>query len=210
MTEEEVLQKVNDYCNEKSYTGSTLTDGFKTKFVSHFTKAYADSDINDENVLTNMKFALNTAWSSASEVITEKNKLFETKENDYKQQIQELTEKLDGNNDGNKVEIPKEIKEQLDELKKFKDEKSRQDLKKAIIKIAKTNIRQDLHSSFEEYTEDYNVKLDMDEKEQAASLVKRFQAIFKSSIGNITPLKPQQTQKQDEDFLASIPKVKIS
>ena len=43
MTKEEVLQKVNDYCNEKSYTNATLTDGFKDKFSEHFAKRYAET-----------------------------------------------------------------------------------------------------------------------------------------------------------------------
>ena len=43
MTKEEALQKVNDYCNEKSYTAATLTDGFKDKFAEHFTKRYPDA-----------------------------------------------------------------------------------------------------------------------------------------------------------------------
>lgn len=38
MTKEDVLQKVNDYCNEKSYTNETLTDDFKDKFSDFFAK----------------------------------------------------------------------------------------------------------------------------------------------------------------------------
>ena len=39
MTKEEVLQKVTDYCNEKSYTSATLTDAFKDKYI----QAYPDA-----------------------------------------------------------------------------------------------------------------------------------------------------------------------
>ena len=213
MTKEEVLQKVNDYCNEKSYTGSTLTDGFKDKFVEHFVKANADASIDDEGILSSMKFALNTAFSSASEVITEKTKLFETKENGYKQQIADLNAKLakvDDKQNAKPIEIPEEIKTQLAELQKFKETQSKQEKYKNIIKLAKEDIRQDLHGSFDEFVADYEVKTDVDDKEQAKKLVGKFQAIFKTSIGNIKPFQPQQTQKQDVEFLSSLPKVKVS
>ena len=58
MTKEEILQKVEAYCNEKSYTSETLTDGFKDKFADHFLKLHSDGDINDEAILGSMKFAL--------------------------------------------------------------------------------------------------------------------------------------------------------
>jgi hypothetical protein len=90
MTKEEALQKVNDYCNEKSYTNATLTDGFKDKFAEHLAKRYPDAAADDETALGDMKFALNSAFSGASLIITDKTKEFETKENGYKSQIAEL------------------------------------------------------------------------------------------------------------------------
>ena len=71
MTKEEALQKVNDYCNEKSYTKETLTDGFKDKFAEHFAKRFKDVEPDDENAISDMQFALNTAFSGASSIITE-------------------------------------------------------------------------------------------------------------------------------------------
>lgn len=90
MNKEEVLQKVNDYCNEKSYTTATLTDGFKDKFAEHFAKRYAETNVDDEKAIEDMKFALNTAFSGASTIITEKTNVFNSKENEYKNQIAEL------------------------------------------------------------------------------------------------------------------------
>ena len=210
MTKEEVLQKVNDYCNEKSYTVSTLTEGFKDKFAEHFQKANPDADVNDEQILSSMKFALNTAFSSASAAIVDKTKSFETKENDYKRQIQELKESQSKKDDKEKkIEIPKELQEQLDELKKFKNEQNKQEKFKNIITLAKKNIRQDLHRSFENYANDYQVELDASDEEQAKKLTSRFQEIFKDSIGDIKPFAPKQTQKQDEEFIESLPKVKV-
>ena len=212
MTKEEALQKVNDYCNEKSYTNATLTDGFKDKFAEHLAKRYPDAAADDETALGDMKFALNSAFSGASLIITDKTKEFETKENGYKSQIAELSKKI-------KVPtpptppaptLPKEVQDQLDELKRFKDDKTKQEKLSNILKLAKGDIREDLHNSFETFAKDYNVILDKADKEQADALVTRFKEIFKDSLGDIRPQKPVQTQKQDEEIIGAIPKVKIS
>lgn len=209
MTKEEALQKVNDYCNEKSYTNATLTDGFKDKFAEHFAKRYPDAAATDETAIADMKFALNTAFSGASLIITEKTNAFTSKENDYKKQIEELQKKVNQTQQTTQVEIPDEIKARLAELDKFKDEKQKQDRFKSIVALAKNEIRQDLHSSFDEFAKGYEVKLDKEDKEQSESLLSRFRAIFKDSIGDIKPFKPQQEQKKDEELIGAIPKVKV-
>ena len=208
MTKEEALQKVNDYCNEKSYTNATLTDGFKEKFAEHFAKRYPDASADDETAIADMKFAINSAFSGASAIITDKTKEFETKENDYKSQIEELNKKITPTKP-KEVQIPKELQDQLNELKKFKDEQFKQEKLKNILKLAKAGVRQDLQSSFDKFAKEYEVKLDKEDKEQADALVAKFQDIFKDTIGDIKPLAPKQTQKRDEEYLASIPKVKI-
>ena len=215
MEKEEILQKVNDFCNEKSYTSATLTDGFKDKFADHFLKRNKDKTFDDESVLEDLKFSISTAFSSASAIITDKTKTFEERENDYKRQIEELNKKI-GNAGGkgtktNDVEptIPKEVQEQLDELKTFKDKEAKRQKFQDIMTIAKDGIRQDLHKSFETFAKGIDVMLDKDDKEQADAMVARFQEIFKDSIGDIKPLAPKQSQKRDEDFLASLPKVKV-
>ena len=210
MNKDEVLQKVNEYCNEKSYTTATLTDGFKEKFAEHFAKRYPDTAVDDENALSDMKFSLNTAFSGASMIITEKTKDFTSKENDYKSQIEELQKKIKPPKEPpTPPAIPKEVQDQLDELAKFKDAQNKSEKYKSIMALAKKGIRTDLHKSFENYAEDYDVKLDKDDKEQAEGLVKRFQEIFKDTIGDIKPLAPQQTQKRDDEFIAGLKKVKI-
>ena len=208
MTKEETLQKVNDYCNEKSYTNATLTDGFKEKFAEHFAKRYPDAEADDETAIADMKFAINSAFSGASAIITDKTKEFETKENGYKSQIEELNKKITPTKP-KEVQIPKELQDQLNELKKFKDEQFKQEKLKNILKLAKAGVRQDLQSSFDKFAKEYEVKLDKEDKEQADALVAKFQDIFKDTIGDIKPLAPKQTQKRDEEYLASIPKVKI-
>ena len=212
MTKEEVLQKVNDYCTEKQYTTATLTDSFKDKFADHFQKADPDGSIDDENVIKSLKFALNSAFSSASELATVKTAEFTSKENDYKGQIEKLNEKIKSGAQKQKpqdAQLSEEVQNQLKELQAFKDEKTRQEKLSNIIKLAKAGIRQDLHASFDKFAEDYEATMDDDEKEQASYLTKRFQDIFKDSIGDIKPLAPKQVQKRDEEFLASLKKIKV-
>lgn len=212
MTKEQALQKVTDYCTEKAYTSETLTDGFKDKFAEHFAKRYPDADENDENAIAEMKFALNSAFSGASAIITEKTNAFTSKENDYKNQIAELNKKL-----GTpptpptppQVTIPKEVQDQLDELKKFKNEEAKKAKSKNILDIAKKNIREDLHKSFENYAKDFQVNLDEADDEQAKKLTARFQEIFKDSIGDIKPFKPQQTMNQDDEIIGKVKKVEL-
>lgn len=210
MTKEEALQKVNSYCNEKSYTNATLTDGFKDKFAEHLAKRYPDAAADDETALGDMKFALNSAFSGASLIITDKTKEFETKENGYKSQIAELEKKVPKpNQKPNEVVLPKEVQDKLDAYDKFMDGEKKTTKFKNIMELAKKGIRQNLHTSFEKFTTDYDVKLDKEDKEQADALVTRFKEIFKDSIGDIAPLAPQQTQKRDEEFIASLKKVKV-
>jgi hypothetical protein len=212
MTKEEVLQKVNDYCNERSYTSETLTDGFKDKFADHFVRQNPDGDINDEATLNQMKFAINTAFSSASDIITVKNNAFTSKENGYKNQIAELNKKL-GNpqqqQQQQNFQIPTELQEQLDELKRFKNEESRKSKFNEIIALAKKNVREDCLADFDIFVKDYEVKDDVSAEEQAKKLHSRFQEIFKSRIGDITPLAPRQTQKEEKEMLESVTKIEL-
>ena len=210
MTKEEVLQKANEYCNEKGYTNETLTDEFKDKFSDFFSKKYPDTAADDETMYEDLKFNLNTAFSATSQGVTSKQKAFEEKENDYKRQIAELNSKLGKKTkEGDKIVIPEEVQEQLDELKRFKDEEAKKTKFKDVVKLAKSSIRQDLHKSFESFAKGIDVVLDKEDKEQADAMVQRFQEIFRDSIGDIKPLAPQQTRKREQEMLESLPKIKI-
>lgn len=210
MTKEEVLQKANEYCSEKGYTNETLTDEFKEKFSDFFSKKYQETDANNESMLEDLHFNLNTAFSATSKGVTSKQKAFEEKENEYLSQIEELNKKLGKRNKTkDELVIPKEIQEQLDELKKFKNDEAKKERFENILNIAKKGIRQNLHKSFETFAKGIDVVLDKDDKEQAKAMVERFQEIFMDSIGDIKPLAPKQTQKNDREFLDSLPKVKV-
>jgi hypothetical protein len=210
MTKEEVLKKVETYCNEKSYTNETLTDGFKDKFADHFLKLNPDGDINDEAIVGNLEFALNTAFSGASEILTVKNNLFTSKETEYKNQIAELTKKL-GKQTPPKdpPAIPKEVQDKLDEWEQFKTRETKREKSKSILQLAKKSIREDLHSSFDAFAEDFDASLEKEDKEQAEKLVSRFQLIFKETLGDIKPLAPRQTAQVEKEMLESVSKIEL-
>ena len=106
-------------------------------------------------------------------------------------------------------DLPDNVKQQLVELENFKNEQKRAEKFKEILGIAKKGVRQDLHSTLEKYAQDFAVSLDEESDVQAKKLTARFQDIFKDSIGNIKPLAPSVSVKRDEEYLSSIPKVKI-
>lgn len=206
MTKEDVLQKANDYCTEKAYTNETLTDDFKERFSDFFAKKYPDAQPDDEAMIADLKFNLDTAFSATSKGVTSKQKAFEEKENDYKHQIAELNKKL-----GKKTtfEIPKEVQDQLDELRTFKDREAKKEKYNNVMELAKKDIRQDLHKSFEAFANGTEVDLAKADKDQADALVKRFQEIFKDTIGDIKPLAPQQTKQRDADVMSSLKRIKV-
>lgn len=208
MTKEEVLQKANDYCTEKSYT-ETLTDEFKDKFSDFFSKKYPETDAEDETMIADLKFNLDTAFSATSKGITSKQKAFEDKENEYKNQIAELTKKLEKKPKTTDTKIPQELQEKLDKLEKFENEQRKREKYAAVLALAKKGVREDLHSSFEKYAADFAVNLEETESEQAKRLTSKFQEIFRDSIGDIKPLAPKQVMKNDMEYIESVPKIKV-
>lgn len=208
MTKEQVLQKANDYCTEKSYT-ETLTDEFKDKFSDFFSKKYPETDAEDETMIADLKFNLDTAFSATSKGITSKQKAFEDKENEYKNQIAELTKKLEKKPKTTDTKIPQELQEKLDKLEKFENEQRKREKYAAVLALAKKGVREDLHSSFEKYAADFAVNLEETESEQAKRLTSKFQEIFRDSIGDIKPLAPKQVMKNDMEFIESVPKIKV-
>ena len=208
MTKEDVLQKANDYCTEKAYT-ETLTDEFKDKFSDFFSKKYQDTDADDETMIADLKFNLDTAFSATSKGITSKQKAFEDKENEYKNQIAELTKKLGKKPQEKHIELPKELQDQLEELKVFKNKEAKKEKFANIVELAKASVRQDLHKSLENYAKDFDVALDKEDADQAKVLVSRFQEIFKDTIGDTKPLAPQTTEAFENEILGSVKKIEL-
>jgi hypothetical protein len=210
VTKEAVLESMNTYCTERKYGSENLTDGFKEKFSNFFVKKYEGKDVEEADMISDLHFNLDTAFSASVDINASLKSAFETKENTYKTQIQELNDKLGKKPKTEKVvEIPQELQDKLDKLEKFENEQRKQDKYKAVLALAKKSVRDDLHKSFEKYASDFAVNLDETDEEQAKKLTSRFQDIFKDSIGDIKPLAPKQTQNQEQELIESIPKVKV-
>lgn len=212
MTKEEVLQRANTYCSERSYDSETLTDDFKDKFAEFFAKKHEAAGIDDDGILDEIKFNLDTARSASAKVRAAQQKEFESKESDYKNQIAELNKKIANpqqQQQQQQFELPEDVKTQLAELQKFKNEEAKKNKFNEIVALAKKDIREDCISDFDIFVRDYEVKEDVTVEEQAKRLHSRFQEIFKSKIGDIKPLAPKQVQKQEDEFIDSIPKVKV-
>jgi len=211
MTKEEVLQRANTYCSERSYDSETLTDDFKDKFAEFFAKKHEAAGIDDDGILDEIKFNLDTARSASAKVRAAQQREFESKESDYKNQIAELNKKIANpkQQPQQQLELPEDVKNQLAELQKFKNEEAKKNKFNEIVALAKKDIRDDCLSDFDIFVKDYEVKDDVAVEEQAKRLHSRFQEIFKSKIGDIKPLAPKQVQKQEDEYIDSIPKVKV-
>ena len=98
----------------------------------------------------------------------------------------------------------------IEEFQEFKDAQSKQEKFANVMKLAKEGIRENLHASFDKFAKKCVIDMGKDDKEQADAFRAEFQEIFKDTIGDIKPLTPTQSKKQDEDIIASIPKIKIS
>lgn len=208
ITKETVLESMNTYCTERKYGSENLTDGFKEKFSNFFVKKYEGKDVEQEEMIADLHFNLDTAFSASVDINAALKNSFESKKTEYENQIAELNKKL-GKKETPKYEVPKELQDQLDELKKYKNEEVKKTKFASIMDIAKKGIRQDLHKSFETFATGTNVDLEKTDKEQADALVSRFQEIFKDSIGDIKPLAPQQVRKNDEAVLSGLKRVKV-
>jgi len=209
MTKEEVLQRANDYCNERSYDGETLTDEFKDKFADFFVKRHPDAGIEDDGIEDEIKFNLDTARSAAVKGLAKKQTSFDSEKSELTRQIEELNKKLEKKPKTTDTKIPQELQEKLDKLEKFENEQRKREKYAAVLALAKKGVREDLHSSFEKYAADFAVNLEETESEQAKRLTSKFQEIFRDSIGDIKPLAPKQVMKNDMEFIESVPKIKV-
>lgn len=208
VTKESVLKSMNTYCAERKYGSENLTDGFKEKFSNFFVKKYEGKDVEEADMIADLHFNLDTAFSASVDINSALKTSFETKENDYKSQIAELNKKL-GGKEPPKFEVPKELQDQIDELNAYKNKQAKEEKFASVMAIAKKGVRQDLHKSFETFANGLDVDLTKGDKEQADAIVARFQEIFKDSIGDIKPLAPQQTAKRDAEVMSQLKRIKV-
>lgn len=208
VTREQVLESMNAYCTERKYGSEALTDGFKEKFTNFFVKRYEGKDVEEADFAADLHFNLDTAFSASIDASNAFSAQFATKENDYRNKIAELEKKVKQPQQ-QQVELPDDVKAQLAELEKFKNEQSRNAKKASVIEIAKQSVRQDLHDSFVNYASDFEVVLDKGDEEQARTLVEKYQKVMLPTYGDIKPLAPRQIKHRDEEALSAIPEVKV-
>lgn len=210
-TQEEILQKVNEHCTEKQYT---LNDDFRSKFSEKFAKINAEADINDENVLNSIKFNIDTAFSAASKELKVKDEAWKTKEADFLKQIEELkkSQKVD-NNKPNKEEkefkLPDDLKNELEEIKQFKEERQRQEKRANVLKIAQKKVREDLYGNLEEVLSIMQLDYSKTDEELAQQLDTNFTKIYKGKIGDIRPASSNSNKAKDEEWLNGVKKLQI-
>lgn len=208
VTKEKVLESMNTYCTERKYGSETLTDSFKEKFSSFFVKKYEGKEVEEADMVADLHFNLDTAFSASVDIKNTTTTAFATKETEYKNQIAELNKKL-GDQQTPPPTISKEIQDKLDRLERYQNEEIKKTKFVNIMELAKKGIRQDMHRSFETFANGTDVDLKKGDKEQADALVSRFQEIFKDSIGDIKPLAPQQTAQRNAQVMSQLKRIKV-
>lgn len=204
---EEVLSKVNQICEERNFD---LSETFRDKFSEKFAEAYKDVPIEDDGLVAALNISVESSGHARKNAFSEATKGFEAKEAEYKSQIEEWKKKAEkGNQEPPKFELPAEYKEKLDRLEKFELQEKTKSVRNQIYDTAKSKVREDLHESFRNYLGKQNIAIDADINAEAERLLKDYQDIFRSSIGDITPLSPAGKKTTMEDYLAAIKPVKL-
>lgn len=204
---EEVLSKVNQICEERNFD---LSETFRDKFSEKFAEAYKDAPIEDDGLVAALNISVESSGHARKNAFSEATKGFEAKEAEYKSQIEEWKKKAEkGNQEPPKFELPAEYKEKLDRLEKFELQEKTKSVRNQIYDTAKSKVREDLHESFRNYLGKQNIAIDADINAEAERLLKDYQDIFRSSIGDITPLSPAGKKTTMEDYLAAINPVKL-
>lgn len=204
---EEVLSKVNQICEERNFD---LSETFRDKFSEKFAEAYKDAPIEDDGLVAALNISVESSGHARKNAFSETTKGFEAKEAEYKSQIEEWKKKAEkGNQEPPKFELPAEYKEKLDRLEKFELQEKTKSVRNQIYDTAKSKVREDLHESFRNYLGKQNIAIDADINAEAERLLKDYQDIFRSSIGDITPLSPAGKKTTMEDYLAAIKPVKL-
>lgn len=204
---EEVLSKVNQICEERNFD---LSETFRDKFSEKFAEAYKDAPIEDDGLVAALNISVESSGHARKNAFSEATKGFEAKEAEYKSQIEEWKKKAEkGNQEPPKFELPAEYKEKLDRLEKFELQEKTKSVRNQIYDTAKSKVREDLHESFRNYLGKQNIAIDADINAEAERLLKDYQDIFRSSIGDITPLSPAGKKTTMKDYLAAIKPVKL-
>lgn len=196
---EEVLQKVNEYCNERQYT-STLDEVFIDKFSEKFAVNHVDANIDE--IVDSIKFNIDTAFSAASKGIERQSNVWKTKESEYLKQLEELKKVQE-------VGIPDEIKQQINELKEFKEQRQREEKISKVFNISKAKVREDLHENLKNVLDVMKVDYNASEEDIAKELTATFTKLYKDKIGDVKPASSGRTNKDFDELLNTIPKINV-
>ena len=216
IAKEEILQNVNSYCEERKYS---LPDAFKDNFAQHFSETYKDGDIKDVNLLSNLKFNVDTAAAAKMKGLEGESEVWKNKEANYLKTIEELKKKPEETNgkdkkDGDKdkkvvADLPDDVKKELEAFKTFRMSEEIKTKRKNIIKLSEGKIREDLLPSFKTFVSKIPISLDTDDTILSTKAVSDFSDIYKSSIGDIAPLASSGKTRNDDDILKGIKKITI-
>ena len=196
---EEVLQKVNEYCNERQYT-STLDEVFVDRFSEKFAQKNADANIDE--VVDLIKFNIDTAFSATSKGIEKQSAAWKAKEEEYLKQIE-------GVKNGHQEVISEDIKQQINELKAFKEAKQREEKISKVFNISKASVREDLHGNLKDVLDVMKINYDATEEEIAKELTSTFTKLYKDKIGMVKPGSSGRSNKDYDELLNNIPKINV-
>jgi hypothetical protein len=221
IAKEEILQNVNSYCEERNYS---LPETFKDNFAEHFSETYKDGDIKDANLLSNLKFNLDTAAAAKMKGLEGESEAWKTKEANYLKTIEELkktqakkeddkkppkSDKADKDDKKIIADLPEDVKKELDEFKAFRQTGIIKSKRENIITKSADKIREDLMPSFKTFVEKMQISPESDDTALSEKAVADFTEIFKSSIGDITPRNPAGKARSYEDIAKGVQVRKI-
>lgn len=209
-TKDEVLQKVTDYCTEKQYT---LNEDFRSQYSEKYAANYAEADVNNEAVLKDIKFHLDTAFAAASKTAKTEAESWKAKEAEYKKQIDEFKkqnpQETKHKSEKKEVELPDDVKKQLEEFNEFKVKQQKQEKIAKVFNLAKENVREDLHEELKQIMDIMTFNDSDSESEMANKLTAKFTDLWKNKIGNIKPQSPILNNKKYDELLNNAPKVNV-
>ena len=188
-----------------------MNDDFRSQFSDKFSAANPEADINDENILNSIKFNLDTAFSAASKGIEAEKKKWETEKTKLNGEIENLKKNQpEGKTPKNKVEeknleLPEDVKKDLNELKTFKEKQLQQEKRAEVLELAKKNVRQDLYENLSTLLDMSTFDYSKDTKDLAKQLNENFTKLYKNNIGDIRPASPETKNKKVSEILDSVP-----
>ena len=103
------------------------------------------------------------------------------------------------------LELPEDVKKDLNELKTFKEKQLQQEKRAEVLELAKKNVRQDLYENLSTLLDMSTFDYSKDTKDLAKQLNENFTKLYKNNIGDIRPASPETKNKKVSEILDSVP-----